>query len=366
MPASALLDCLSAAEIATGRTRIAALRPAILNISVISGIVLYAATGTLLFLPLLFALSFNILAGWSLWRLGRDGLLDWKGLRFWLVIRVWCDFARRLRPLLLQPISEQTQIWLERSIASGLAVGTLASLGYARTLADSVALLVSQPLGMAVLYKGSSSTASTEAMAIAGPLVTITLPASIYVGFFAPEIVHVVFARGAFNDTAVDLTSGALRGLAAGQWATMLAMILLRFLNNAGRNRLASFIFASAFATNALLNIAASRAIDQLGHGSLLLGLGEAGRGFVLLAGTAMALRIHRPLLRLLLRGLPFAVITAGCCFILEQEIHSAVARLGIGAIVCAAMISLSAPILMPTGISSFKRRILVMTASNR
>ena len=88
MPSSVFLNCLSAAEIATGRSRIAALRPAVLNVSVMTGIVLYAATGTLSFLPIFFAVSFNALGAWSAWTLAREGALDPKGLRPSLIISV--------------------------------------------------------------------------------------------------------------------------------------------------------------------------------------------------------------------------------------------------------------------------------------
>ena len=73
MPASVLLNCLAAAEIATGRSRIAALRPTVLNASVMTGIVLYAVTGKLIFLPVLFALSFNVLGIWGVWTLWTGG-----------------------------------------------------------------------------------------------------------------------------------------------------------------------------------------------------------------------------------------------------------------------------------------------------
>lgn len=279
MPASVLLNCLSAAEIATGRSRIAALRPAVLNTSVMTGIALYAFTGTLIFLPVLFALSFNLLGVWSVWTLWREGALDPKGLRMDLILGVLREFVKRLRPLMAQPLAEQGQVWLERIVASGFAVGTLASIDYARTLTDSAVLLISQPIGMAVLYKGISSNPRAAALSISGPLLAVTIPASVYLAVFSQDIVKLIFARGAFDETAVLLTSGALRGIAMGLWATTLGMILLRFLNNAGRNGRAALILAAAYAANGLLNLLAWRIIGPSGNGSILIGLGEATRG---------------------------------------------------------------------------------------
>ena len=266
MPASVLLNCLSAAEIATGRSRIAALRPTALNASVMTGIVLYAVTGKLLFLPAAFALSFNVLAIWGVWTLWREGALDPKGLRACTITRVLREFLRRLRPLMAQPLAEQGQVWLERIVASGFAVGTIASIDYARTLTDSAVLLIAQPIGMAVLYKGISANPRAAALSLAGPLLAVTVPASVFLAVFATDVVTLIFARGAFDGTAVMLTGGALRGIAFGLWATTLGMILLRFLNNAGRNGRAALILASAYAANAALNLLAWRVVGPFGQ----------------------------------------------------------------------------------------------------
>src|SRR5258706_1747280 len=319
IPASVLLNCLAAAEIATGRSRIASLRPAVLNVCVMAGVLLYLATGTLSYLPLCFAISFNALGAWGVWTLWRDGTLDRRGLRAGLILEVWRDFMRRLRPLLAQPLAEQGEMWLERIAASGLDSGTLASIDYARTLTDSAVLLVSQPIGMAVLYKGATANPRASAMFIARPLLAVSVPASIYLIAFAPDIVRLIFARGAFNETAVEITNGALRGIAGGLLATTLGMILLRFLNNQGRNRLAVTILAYAFAVNAALNLLAWHATGISQNGSMLLGLGEAARGLVLLLGASIALDFHRPLLRLLgLTLLPGAIMGGLCLLTLE------------------------------------------------
>jgi putative peptidoglycan lipid II flippase len=337
MPASVLLNCLAAAEIATGRSRIAALRSTVLNASVMTGIVLYAVTGKLIFLPVLFALSFNVLGVWGVWTLWREGALDLKGLRAGLIARVLREFFGRLRPLMAQPLAEQGQVWLERFVASGFAVGTIASFDYARTLTDSAVLLIAQPIGMAVLYKGISANPRAAALAIAGPLLAVTVPASVFLAVFAKDIVTLIFARGAFDDTAVMLTSGALRGIAIGLWAATLGMILLRFLNNAGRNGRAALILASAFVANAALNLLAWRVIGPLGNGGILIGFGEAARGLVLLAGTAVALGALRPLLRLILLCAPLAAVMAALCIAIQEAWTGLWTHLLAGGAVCLA-----------------------------
>ena len=86
---------------------------------------------------------------------------------------------------MLQPLAEQGQVWLERIVASGFAVGTLASIDYARTLTDSAVLLIAQPIGMAVLYKGKSENPRAAALSMAAPLLAVTVPGSVYLAVFA-------------------------------------------------------------------------------------------------------------------------------------------------------------------------------------
>jgi putative peptidoglycan lipid II flippase len=355
MPASVLLNCLSAAEIATGRSRIAALRPTALNTSVMTGIVLYAVTGTLIYLPVLFALSFNVLGAWGVWTLWREGALDPKGLRIGLIVSVLLEFLHRLRPLMLQPLAEQGQVWLERIVASGFAVGTLASIDYARTLTDSAVLLIAQPIGMAVLYRGISENPRAAALSMAGPLLAVTVPGSVFLAVFAPDIVTLIFARGAFDETAVTLTSGALRGIAMGLWATTLGMILLRFLNNAGRNGRAALILAAAYAANAGLNLVAWRVIGPLGNGSILIGSGEAVRGLVLLAGTALALGAFLPVMRLISVSGALAASMAALCIVIQQAWTGLWAHLAIGGLACLATILLGSLLLMPGQIAAWR-----------
>jgi putative peptidoglycan lipid II flippase len=358
MPASVLLNCLSAAEIATGRSRVTALRPTVLNACVMTGIVLYAATGTLLFLPVLFALSFNLLGAWATWTLWREGMLDPKGLRPRLIATVMREFGRRLRPLMAQPLAEQGQVWLERIVASGFAVGTIASIDYARTLTDSAALLIAQPIGMAVLYKGISENPRGSALSMAAPLLAVTVPGSVFLAVFAEDIVRLVFARGAFDETAVTLTAGALRGIAFGLWAATLGMILLRFLNNAGRNGRAALILASAYAANAALNVLALRLVGPSENGSIFIGIGEASRGLVLLLGAAFALKALWPLSRLLALCVPLAAGMAALCLLVQQSWSGLWAHLLAGGFVCLATMALAALVLMPGEVSAWRGRL--------
>ena len=137
---------------------------------------------------------------------------------------------------------------------------------------------------------------------------------------FAEDIVSLVFARGAFNETAVTLTGGALRGIALGLWAATLGMILLRFLNNAGRNGRAALILASAYAVNALLNLIAWRswALRKTAASS-----SASGRRLARLRAAAwhgLRLESAAAALRLLALCVPLAAGMAALCLLVQQD----------------------------------------------
>jgi putative peptidoglycan lipid II flippase len=169
-----------------------------------------------------------------------------------------------------------------------------------------------------------------------------------YLVMFAPEIVRLVFFRGAFNEHAVLLTSGALRGIAFGLWASTLGWILIRILNGAGRNFAAAIIIVTAYAINIVVNLLTSQLPALDGSGTLLLGIGEAVRGIVLLAGVMIALESRSRLMMLI--GL--ACIPTALMALLGWQVHELVEgmipRLMIGGVAYLVSISLALLLLMP------------------
>lgn len=343
MPASVLLCCLSAAEIARGQSRVTSIRATLINVAAIAGVLLLLLTGQAVALAWAFSAAFNAVAAWALWLLLREGALDLSGIDAGAVIGSGRHFLHRLRPILLQPFAEYGQVWIERLLASALAVGTLASLDYARTLSDCAVLLVSQPLGLAVLSAGPKQDVRAQVDALARPVLALAIPGSIFLVTFAPEIVQLVLARGAFGAEAVASTSLSLRGIAAGLWATTLGWILLRILNSAGRNRHATSIMAAAYAANALTS-----AVLVHWLGGFALGLGEAVRGVVLLGGVAIALGSGRHLSRLLLiAALPAALLVA-LDGLIGAHVGSSLPRLLCGGAASALAAALSLGLLVP------------------
>lgn len=314
LPASTLSSVLGSIEIATGRSRIAAARASIQNVGMMAGIAVMAWTGQPIAIAWGFVFSFNLVALYGLIQLGREGAITLHGLRPGIVIEVAAAFWRRFRLLLGIPVAEQGNILLERMLASGIAVGALASLDYARTLTETAFYLVSQPIGYVVLTRAASLQKDLpgEVKRISGRLLALGLPMSVFVMLFATDIVTVVFARGAFDDQAIRLTASVMLGIASGLWAAMLGWVLIRLLNAGGRHGMSALIVVSAYAANALFNAVVVPRLGILG-----LGFGEALRGVMLLGGTALALGCVGPVVMSLMTAALITAPLAACAWLI-------------------------------------------------
>jgi putative peptidoglycan lipid II flippase len=348
MPASTMLNCLAAGEIARGRTRLTNARTSGLNIAMITGIVTAGVTGHVDALAWAFALAFNVLGIWGFWVLWREQELNFAGLTLGKVSAEGALFLRRLFPLLAIPAAEQCHVWIERVLASRLVTGAVASIDYARTLTESTLPLVSQPLGLAVLATHPPQDARAQIEAIARPVLAIALPAAVFLFVFAPEIVRLVFFRGAFTEAGVVLTSQALRGISVGLWAATLGWILLRVLNSSGRNVLAAGILVAAYAVNIAFNLTTSWIAPAGATSVLLLGLGETARSLVLLTGIVLALECRAHLFRLILLAAIPAALMALAGWQVHQAFTGTLSRLFAGGAACAVCVLLAMALLMP------------------
>ena len=343
MPASVLLGCLSACEIARGRSRITSARATLLNVAVICGVLILLVTDQAITLAWSFTVANILVVLWGIRISVRDGFIRFDGNGWREIVAAFRLYLVRLRPLVLQPLAEQGQVWIERLLASALAVGTLASLDYARTLSDSAVLLIGQPIGLAVLSSGTVADPRSQMDAIARPLLAVAMPGSLFLVCLAPEIIQLVFHRGAFGVEAITQTSNALRGISAGLWATMLGYVLVRMLNNLGRNRRATLIVSLGFVANAVAS-----AVLVPFMGAIALGLGEALRGIVVLTCVSLALGCGRMLLRVLRDGLPGLALMALLLVGILGQTAELLPRLGLGMAATILSASLSLWLMVP------------------
>ncbi len=346
MPASVLLNILSAAEIALGRSRLATIRASMLNISMILGLAVVFLTGSVLALPIAFVVAFNGLALWGVITLRREGILSFEDLRWSDVGEVQKEFWRRIRPLLAMPIAEQANIWIERLTASRLGIGAVSAIDYARTITESAVLFISQPLGLALLALPADPKPRERVEKLSRPLLACGLPICVWLAIFGPEVTAFLFSRGAFNQTAVELTGQALRGISIGLWATTLGWVLLRMLNSAGQNRQATVILLAGFVVNMTSNLILAEVPAAKAYGPFIIGAGESLRGFVLLFGSAMVLGCGRLVLRLTVLAMPMTLVMLGLGLWIDQAIDSLLLKLFLSGFVCLVSIIIGLQIL--------------------
>lgn len=347
LPAAVLVNCFAAGEIAVGKSRLTNIRASILNLSVMLGLGAFVIWGNILALAWAFTGAFFVLAIYGFVALGRDGMLDASGLRPSCMYRTGRQFFHRLAPLLPLPLAEQGNIWIERLLASGIVTGAVASLDYARLLSETALLIISQPAGLAVLASDRSVAASAQFDLIVRAVIAVMIPGSVFVFFFAPDVVHLVYFRGAFSAQAVALTSSPLQGISFGLWASTLAWILLRILNREGRNARAAMIVIAAYLVNAGFNLLAfSLGAGRL-SGLLILGLGESIRGLVLLAGTCLNLPERHRILRSLALGIPSGVLMGVLAAGIGASMAGELPRLAAGCLACVVSCGLSVVILL-------------------
>lgn len=358
MPASAILNVLAAGEIAIARARLTNIRASVLNIAVLAGIGLMVLTGDPYALACSFTFAFNALAAWGLWSLWRHGVISFSGITVSLVVETGLDFFRRLRVLLAVPLAEQANVWVERLTASRLTTGAVASLDYARSLTESALLLISQPVGMAVLSSHAPKNIHTRIESLVRPLLALTLPATAFLLVFSSDIVRLVYFRGAFGDEALLLTSHALRGIAFGVWAATLGWILIRLLNGSGRNGVAAIVIVTAYLVNMAFNGVTSAIHVAGGEGMLLLGLAEASRSCVLLIGVVLALEERRKILGLVALGMLPALLMAALGVLIQGAIADLLPRLFAGGIACLFCIAVAAAVLVPAAVPMVLNRL--------
>lgn len=348
MPASVALNVLSSGEIALGRARLTNLRASALNVSVLVGIGVLMVTGDARALAWAFTLGFNGLAIWGVVSLLRQGDLSFAGLTRLDLRRAFAEFFRRLRPLFALPLAEQANTWIERLLTSRITTGAVASLDYARTLTESALLLISQPIGLAVLSGHGARDARGQAEAIARPILALAVPMSAFLLVFAPDIVRLVFFRGAFGDEALALTSQTLRGIAFGLWASTLAWILIRLLNSAGRNAMATVVIVSGFLANVVANLVLSR-LHVSSYGAItMIGVGESCRSLVMLTGVVLALDGRWRVFSLIAVSLIPAALMLGIGWVIDQSVFGTLPRLFAGAAAYAACAALAIAMLVP------------------
>lgn len=204
------------------------LRPVGQSVAILVGTLVAYVTRQPMYLPIAFLAYYMLLVlvtdaryAWSLLQKPYAGMSAAAG---WL---------RRWLPLALASMLMQSYIVVERFFASQLPQGSIAAVDYARLIAEVPLLLGGVPMGAVVLTAASGGTfVSTDRLRVrklVGALVGLIL-LSLGIAVFARPVVGLLYRRGAFDGTSVEITTQALRGLAVGAWALAGGHVASRWL----------------------------------------------------------------------------------------------------------------------------------------
>jgi putative peptidoglycan lipid II flippase len=260
MPFYALASLYAAAGVAAGDARMAAARASAQNVGLLCGTLLAWRTGDALFIALGFLAAYAVLAGVGMRRSLAQGLALWPRASEWATARealagVW----RSVRVLLLVPVLLQVHFVVERRVASLTGSDAVGALDYARFLTDTAVLLLAMPIGVAGL--GAMATLDDRrfrdlAYRSLRVLLYAGAPLSLAVALHAETLVRLIYARGAFGAESIAATTAIQQWLAPGLWGLLLGYAGAKFLSARDRNSRVIGVYAAAFGTNVLHNLA--------------------------------------------------------------------------------------------------------------
>lgn len=212
--------------------------------------------------------------------------IDYSARRAALVL---LSFFARVRMLILLPVLSLASIITERMVASEMGVMTVAVVDYARLITETGLLLLATPVGLASLSTFAiipAAVARSRFARILEPFLLVAIPAAALTGLFAPVLIELLFARGAFDEDSVAAASGVLRGLSVGLWAQAGVYVIVKVMNAQRRNAAAVLVMAVAVT----ITIAVRLPLAQW--------LGEFGLGLSVSAGFVVAVILGTSLMR--------------------------------------------------------------------
>lgn len=196
-------------------------------------VVFYRALG-------IYALAAGVVAGALACLLLQAGALRHK-LRLFRFAIDWHDPALKklgwlILPVLAGVILSQVRTIIDFRFASAMGKGSIAGLGYARGLIDTMVLLVPAALGVAIYPFFSDLAAKDEKIQLAATLMRslrmlafFFIPLAAGLVLLREPIIRLVFERGKFGADSVGMTSGPLTCFALGLPAFAFETIVVMF-----------------------------------------------------------------------------------------------------------------------------------------
>lgn len=234
-----------------------------------------------------------------------------------------------LTTVLLFALCRQSQVLIERFLASNLPAGAISHLNYAQKVAQMPMILsvmvctVTFPVVARALAEGDTERARTRVERDLSLAACIVLLGTAAVVACAPQIIEILFQRGAFTARDTAATAGVMRVYALGLLGQTLTGVLVRSYFSGGRGR---WYPVGAMATGILV----TSVVGALGVGpwgvygiAVANAAGITVTATVLLAGTgprsvplrtrAVLLELGRPVLAALFATVAGILVAARC-----------------------------------------------------
>ncbi len=267
----------------------AAIRQSIQNAGLISGALAAFIFCDIELLAWGFTISYLAFCGLLALRFMRFGFLAFPERWLWPEFReVIHVFWLTLRPLLFLPLMLQGSIVIERLVASLIGIAAVSSLDYAKFISETLIFIVALPLAQAglVYWSGVEHQQMTKSLKkILLLIFLVALPVSTFLASNAELVVKIVYARGAFDHEAIEVTSSILFGVSLGLWAQTAGYVFVKALNAQFRNAAVLKIMVAALLVSSACNLFLYPFI-----GPLTLGVANSMYGIVLLIGTLYTL----------------------------------------------------------------------------
>ncbi|NMA86226.1 MAG: murein biosynthesis integral membrane protein MurJ [Tissierellia bacterium] len=178
-------------------------------------------------------------------------------------------------PVLIGSAVHQLNIIVDKTLASGLAEGSISALTYSSRINDliiSVFVMAITTVVFPMLSKAFNEENYLQVKKIMGLginiILIVTVPATIGIILLAEPMIKIFFERGAFTETATLMTSKALVFYSLGLIGSSIRMLLNRVYYSFQDTRSPMINGITAVAANIGLNLLL---IDSMGHAGLAL-----------------------------------------------------------------------------------------------
>lgn len=269
------------------------MRPSIQNFGMLLGALFAYIIGNPVYLAWGFTFSYLIFFIWVLVRGLNKGILNFPDkIDSNILKNVISSFWKTLRPLIFLPFLYQGNIAVERAVATLISITAVSALDYAKFITETLLLVVSTPVALA----GLASWGGLEPEHIKSKLIDtfnllilFSVPVSLFLGIHANLVVTILFARGKFDATSIEVTTHILQGMSLGLWANVISYVLIKALNAQFKNKIVMLIMTSGLIVNASFNIIFYQYFKEM-----TLGLGYSLYGLITLVGCVYFLGLWK------------------------------------------------------------------------